>query len=121
MMSGIGSISAYAPSLPSCSGLPQGPLDASGVPLALRSSDMSKEDKLRVAGQQFESFLMATMIKEMRATVPESGLLPKGSGEQTFREMLDEKLAQNLSGRVGSGLSDALTRQLSPVSAAKKG
>ena len=89
------------------------------VPDQLRSADLPQDEKLRIAAQQFESFLIQTLIRQMRDTVPEGGLLPKSSGEKMFREIMDDQLAEDLSGRMGLGLTEAIVRQLSPALAAQ--
>jgi flagellar protein FlgJ len=44
------------------------------------------------------------MMKSMRATVPEGGLL-ESSGTKTFEQMLDQQFAMSMAGRRSTGLS----------------
>jgi Rod binding domain-containing protein len=67
---------------------------------------------LREATREFESLFIAEMMKEMRATVPESGLLGSSSGQGVFREMLDQELSRRIAGGGGFGIGDLLYQQL---------
>ena len=96
-------------------------LAAVSIPQALRSAAVSQEDKIRVAAKEFESMLVRQMIKSMRDTVPEGGLLSKNSGEEMFQDFMDQELALNLSGKMGLGLSESLLRQLGGNSEKKGG
>jgi peptidoglycan hydrolase FlgJ len=71
----------------------------------------SPEQALKAAAQQFESVFMNMMLKSMREATPQDGMM---DSEQTkmFTGMLDQQLAQNLSGR-GIGLADMMVKQLS--------
>lgn len=65
-------------------------------PNSLRRLAMMKDPNARaeaLAGQ-LESAFFGMMIKAMRATVPEGGLLGKGLGGQNYVEMLDQQLSQ---------------------------
>ena len=75
-----------------------------------------------VAGQ-FESLLMGMMVKAMRATVPEGGLLGKGLGGETYVEMFDQQLVQSGGLPLDPGLHAALVRQMreAPEAAPDKG
>src|SRR3972149_7249490 len=83
-----------------------------------RNSDVTarekydKEKKLRKACADFESLLIYQMFKTMRKTVPESGLLNKISGKDTYEMITDQKLAGELAGKGGLGLQKALFNQL---------
>ena len=75
----------------------------------------AKEDeKLREACQEFESFFLYLMMKEMRKTVPEQKLIHGGRAEEIFRDMMDEELAKEMSKSpsAGFGLGQMLYEQL---------
>jgi Rod binding domain-containing protein len=61
---------------------------------------------------QLESVFFGMMIKAMRATVPEGGLLGKGLGGQNYVEMLDQQLAQMGSMPRDPRFHAALVRQI---------
>jgi peptidoglycan hydrolase FlgJ len=67
---------------------------------------------LREATQEFESLFVAQMMREMRSTIPESGLLGAGSGQQIFREMLDQELSRRAAYSGNFGIGELLYRQL---------
>ena len=69
---------------------------------------------LQEASKQFESLLLNFMIREMRATVPESTLLPRSMAEEIFTDMLDEKIAGEMAEGGGIGLSRLIFDQLKP-------
>ncbi|KJS19419.1 MAG: hypothetical protein VR72_18715 [Clostridiaceae bacterium BRH_c20a] len=80
----------------------------------LNKVEKGKEDdaKLMDASQQLESVFIHQMISQMRATIPEGGLLGKSQGEEIFQDMLDEKYAENISKAGGMGLAKILYDQL---------
>lgn len=97
-------------------------LAAIDIPDQLRSSSLSKEEKLQLAAKQFETLLIQQMLKAMRDTVPEGGLMKKNSGEKMFQDMMDQQLSNDLSSSFGLGLGDAIVRQLGEAgNPAKKG
>ncbi len=70
------------------------------------------EPELAAACQQFESLLLNFMLREMRATVPESPLFPKSMAQDIFTEMLDERLAGEMADNGGIGLARMIFNQL---------
>ena len=68
---------------------------------------------VREAAKQFESLFMNELVKSMRASTMQSGLLDSGGGSMGAlgTEMLDTQLSTQLSGRPG-GLSEAIMKQL---------
>ena len=71
----------------------------------------SPDQALKAAAQQFESVFLNMMLKSMREATPQDGMF---DSEQTrmFTGMLDQQLAQSMSGR-GGGLADIMVKQLS--------
>jgi flagellar protein FlgJ len=67
---------------------------------------------LKKASQAFESLLLTFMIREMRATVPESDLFPKSMAEEIFSSMRDEQIAEEMSRSGGIGISRMVFNQL---------
>jgi flagellar protein FlgJ len=69
---------------------------------------------VREAARQFETLFMNELMKSMRSTTLDSGLLDNSgaaSGRNMGTEMLDTQFASQLSGRPG-GLSEAIMKQL---------
>ena len=69
-------------------------------------------EQLRQRCQDFEAVMVQAMLKSMRASVPEGGLLPKGNDQQIFEDLLDQQVAVAMSRKQGMGIADALFRQL---------
>jgi flagellar protein FlgJ len=64
------------------------------------------------ASEQFESLLLNFMIREMRATVPESTLFPQSMSQDIFTGMLDEQIAGEMAQNGGIGISRMIFNQL---------
>jgi flagellar protein FlgJ len=63
------------------------------------------------AAKEFESLFMRELIKSMRQATMRTGLLDSQAGDMSA-DLLDQQLAQSMSGRPG-GLSEIIARQLS--------
>ena len=70
---------------------------------------------LKKATQQFESYFLNELLKEMRKTVPQDKLLgDDGNGKQIFQDMMDQKLSDNMAGRGDLGMAKMMYDQLAP-------
>lgn len=67
--------------------------------------------KIREATQQFEGLFLAQMLEAMRKTAPTGGILPANSGEQMFRQMFDQEIAQRMAQSGGVGIGEMLYQQ----------
>ena len=84
------------------------------VNAAPRSEGAEKQDAaLRKACREFESFLVGQLLKKMRATVPKTDLFGSNREEETFRDMLDDEVAKEVSKEGAFGIGDVLYSQLS--------
>jgi flagellar protein FlgJ len=73
----------------------------------------ASDKKLRKACADFESIFFFNLFKEMRSSIPKSGLLPSAPGKDTYQMMFDQKIAEDLSKRGdGMGLQKLLYEQL---------
>lgn len=70
-----------------------------------------REAGIREAAQQFEALFLQMMLKSMRDTTEQDGLLDSDA-TRFFTGMLDEQLAKNLSKQGGLGLAKMLETQL---------
>lgn len=86
-------------------------LDIQGVDELRRTARSSPQEGMKQASKQFEVMFMNMVLKSMREATPSDGLFSSQS-EKMYTSMLDQQLAQNLSGR-GLGLADAMYAQLS--------
>lgn len=77
-----------------------------------RLTPEQKERKLREACQGFESIFIQKMWQQMRATLPQGGLL-HSRDEKMWQDMYDQELAKSMSSAGGIGLADMMYEQLS--------
>lgn len=66
---------------------------------------------IRGTAEQFESYFIQQMITAMRKTIEKSDLVDTDKMD-TYQDMMDKELANNLTKRGGIGLADVLERQL---------
>jgi peptidoglycan hydrolase FlgJ len=67
---------------------------------------------LKKTCEQFESLLLDFMIREMRATVPESQLFPQSMADKIYTGMLDQRYAGEMAKNGGLGISRMIFDQL---------
>jgi Rod binding domain-containing protein len=72
----------------------------------------NKEAGVKEAAQQFEALFLQIMLKTMRETTAQDGLMDSDAS-RFFTGMLDEQLAKNVSRQGGLGLAKMLEEQLS--------
>lgn len=70
--------------------------------------------RLKEACRELEGLLWYQVLKAMRRTVPEGGFVGGGPGEQVFRDMYDQQLAEGMASASDSGLAELLYRQMNP-------
>jgi peptidoglycan hydrolase FlgJ len=78
--------------------------------LRLRANSDPKA-AVKEAARQFEALFMNELMKSMRATTMDSGVMDGGSGGELATGMLDQQFATQLTGMKG-GLSEAIMKQL---------
>lgn len=71
-----------------------------------------QEQRLHEVADMYEKQFMREMMKAMRGTVQESGLVKVGQAEKIFREELDSEHVNNWSKQGGLGLSKVIYDQL---------
>jgi len=69
-------------------------------------------EKLKKACADFEALLLARMLKLMRQSIPQNGLLGNGPGKEIYQSLMDQELAKKMSQRGGVGLGEVLYRQV---------
>jgi flagellar protein FlgJ len=72
-----------------------------------------QDPSLKSACEGMEALFIQHMLTEMRKTVPKSGLLDGGRGEEIYTSMMDGELAKQMASGRGLGLSSVLLEQLS--------
>lgn len=78
-----------------------------------RAQAIAPQDaRLRKTAQQLEGLFVEQLFQAMRETVPEGGVLDGGAGEEMFRGMMDQHLAEQVPQGWERGLGAAIYRQL---------
>jgi flagellar protein FlgJ len=68
--------------------------------------------EIKKASEDMESLFIFYLLKEMRATIPKTGFISGGKGEEIYTSMLDSQLAKELAAERGIGLSPLLSKSL---------
>jgi flagellar protein FlgJ len=76
-----------------------------------KAFDEGDKEQLRKACNQFEGIILKLLYRQMKASLPDSGLIEKSSAREMFEEMLDDTLMDQASKR-GMGISDMMYKQL---------
>ena len=74
------------------------------------------DNRLKRTCAEFESIFITYMLKSMRSTIVEGGLLGNSNEKKLFNSMFDEKLALGIAKGGGIGLGKMLFEQLKPTS-----
>jgi Rod binding domain-containing protein len=69
-------------------------------------------DKIEKAAEQFEGMLLSQMIKSMWATVPNEGLLSGSNEEATYRDFLNDALAESIAKNQSIGISEVIAKDI---------
>ncbi len=72
----------------------------------------SPEQKLRDVSDMYEKHFLREMMKAMRSTVHEGGVVKANQAEKIFKEQLDDQYVEKWGSRGGIGLSDMIYKQL---------
>lgn len=78
-----------------------------------KAKETGDTEALRKIGQDFEAIFVRNLISEMRKSVPKSEFLGGGFSMDTYKGMLDEAIAEEISKGRGIGIGKAIFRQLS--------
>lgn len=76
------------------------------------ASAAGREAALRRACSELEGVFFEQMLKAMRETIPEGGVVSGGTGEDIFTGLMDTHLSTTAASRLEGSLGDALYRQL---------
>ncbi|HEY3934496.1 MAG TPA: rod-binding protein [Gemmatimonadales bacterium] len=69
--------------------------------------------RLQAAAHQLEAVFYGQLFQAMRATIPEGGVVERGTGEQMFTAMLDDEVARAASQQTDRGLATSIYHELS--------
>ena len=90
-----------------------------GLKGIVKPADTFKDRKLREACAGFEALMLKQILTLARQSVPKSGLLDGGYGEEMFQSIHDDQIAQKMAGSKSIGFGDMLYRQLSQAHASQ--
>ena len=82
---------------------------STNVPSQVRPDD--SPEAIREAAKAFEAVFINQLMKSMRKTLPEDGLLGKGFANQVFNGMLDQEYSQIASKSGQFGLANVIAEQ----------
>lgn len=91
--------------------------DSKGLSELKQGAVQNDPAAIKTVATQFESLFINMMMKSMRSATPSDGPMDSEQSKM-FTGMLDQQLSQTMAKR-GTGLSDALIRQLSAQAAAR--
>ncbi len=80
----------------------------------IKNADKSQDpEELMEACRDFEAIFLNILIKQMRRTVPEGGLVEKSFARDIYESMQDEEIAKEISKGQGVGIAQEIYKQLS--------
>jgi peptidoglycan hydrolase FlgJ len=86
------------------------------VQQSLKSGKLSQSGghspKLKEACAELESVFISYLLKEMRATIPKTGLISGGRAEEIYTSMLDSEISKEMASQRGIGLSSLFLDRL---------
>lgn len=83
-----------------------------GIKVRQAVTPEQQEQKIRDVAQQYEKHFLRELVKSMRSTVSDGGLVQKSQAEKIFSEQLDEQYVEQWGSRGGIGLADMIHKQL---------
>jgi flagellar protein FlgJ len=91
----------------------QSVLDRAAASQASGQMTAQEDEAIREACQEFESYFLQMMFREMRkTTLNENGFLSKSYAEGIFTDMLDEEVSKSAARSGGIGLADMMYKQM---------
>ncbi len=73
---------------------------------------VEKSNQLKEACSELESVFIAYLLKEMRATIPKTGLISGGRAEEIYTSMLDSQISKEMASQRGIGFSSLILDRL---------
>ena len=85
-------------------------LDFNGLGQLRAQAERDERGAIKQAAQQFEAYFLQEVLKSMRATVENGGLVDS-SAMNTYQDMMDKEVAQSMAKGQGIGLANMLVAQ----------
>ena len=79
---------------------------------ATQVDNTARVAKLDKACRDLEAMFVGELLKAMRNSIPENGLLPKMPGSDVYQSIIDQQLAGYLSQGRGMGLGQSVFNQM---------
>jgi len=76
------------------------------------SPSVENAPQLKEACAELESLFISYLLKEMRATIPKTGLISGGRAEEIYTSMLDTEISKEMASQRGIGLSSLFLDRL---------
>lgn len=86
---------------------------------ARKTTGAQRKSELRKAAREMEALFIQMLLKQMRATIPDSGTQDAGVGKGIYTSLIDMRLSVELAKHGGIGLSDMIYRNLEGLHAYK--
>jgi flagellar protein FlgJ len=77
-----------------------------------KSGKELSDKELKEVGQQFEALLLHQLLSAMRKTIPKNELFEKSSSDDTYKDLFDEKMADQIASSGQTGISDAIVEAI---------
>jgi len=76
------------------------------------SQSVENSHELKEACSELESLFIFYLLKEMRATIPKTGLISGGRAEEIYTSMLDSQISKEMASQRGIGFSSLILDRL---------
>lgn len=83
-----------------------------GLPTSPTNDAQAAEAKLKEVADLYEKHFLREMVKSMRSTIPENGLVKVNAGEKLFQEQLDNEYVESWGKQGGIGIGDLIYKDL---------
>jgi peptidoglycan hydrolase FlgJ len=97
-------------------GLTHSYMDFAGLGQLRSRAEQDQQGAVREVAQQFEAYFLQEIMKSMRATVENGGLVDSNA-VSTYQDMMDKEVAQSMAKGRGIGLADMMVSQLAKAPA----
>lgn len=77
------------------------------------AAPLIERDRLQRACQEFEGLFLGLLMREMQATVPQSGFLALGTAGETFQSLWGQEVGRAAARSSPLGIADLLMKSLS--------
>ncbi len=80
------------------------------APTPPQALEANKHDlkKMKEAAEGFEAYFVYMLLKEMRKSVPQGGLMGSGPGHEIYQTLFDDAISRDMAKGEGIGLSKML-------------